>query len=180
MAEPTLTARQKEVVALVNGGKTAKEIAAKLKISENGVYQQLRRLRKIGALPKTASSGRKSARKGGRAAKKRTQPRLTTTTPSPSGNGNAAVASAIGKLDPVTVVRTRLTEVKSEIADHNRAADEAVKAASALGDEQKRLEKGLTALTGRRPLTVRRNNGGARKAARKSTSRRRAAASASA
>lgn len=179
MAEPTLTARQKEVVALVNGGKTAKEIAAKLKISENGVYQQLRRLRKIGALPKTASSGRKSARKGGRAAKKRTQPRLTTTTPSPSGNGNAAVASAIGKLDPVTVVRTRLTEVKSEIADHNRAADEAVKAASALGDEQKRLEKGLTALTGR-PLTVRRNNGGARKAARKSTSRRRAAASASA
>lgn len=155
----TLTERQQEVLKLVKSDARVADIAKDLGISENGVYQQIRRLRQTGHLPKS-----KGARKGGRksARKRSSSPRLTATasngtfsvsngTTGQSGNGNDNGTV----IDPVAAVRTRLAEVKDQRSRIAAAVKDCEKAEAGLSDEQKRLEKGLSALTGR-PLTVRR------------------------
>jgi uncharacterized coiled-coil protein SlyX len=75
MATQNLTPRQQEIKALMEQGKKPKDIAKKLKISENAVYQQIRRIRSGGASGRSTSgaarksggsNSRSQARSGGR------------------------------------------------------------------------------------------------------------------
>lgn len=67
----TLTDRQREVLDLLEDGKPTQEIAKKLKMTPNGVYQHRRRLEEKGLLRKKdrgrSSNGRSASGNGGRA-----------------------------------------------------------------------------------------------------------------
>src|SRR3954453_13013155 len=98
MAKAQLTERQQEIVDLLEQDKTPTEIGKKLKISTNGVYQQMRRIRKIpgykssGNTSGAASSG--TTRKAGLSGRKssRTSARASTPRPAPARPAPAAKA----------------------------------------------------------------------------------------
>jgi DNA-binding CsgD family transcriptional regulator len=51
MDTETMTRERKKVLALYRKGKPVREIAVKLELSTQRVYQQLKRLRELGVLP---------------------------------------------------------------------------------------------------------------------------------
>jgi hypothetical protein len=115
-----LTERQQEIVDLQKQGKKPSEIAEKLGISTNAVYQQIRRMRggKGGA-----KSGRQSARKA---------PATPTTAPTPAPA--PAAAPDLSDLDPAKVLKARRQAIEAEIK-----ANEAER--TAIDKEQERVHK---------------------------------------
>lgn len=141
-----LTERQAEVLDLINSGKTPKEIAAQLGITDTGVYATRRRLADAGHLPKTRrSSGRKQRGLSSRGA--------ATVRRAANGSGDgppAKLASVIGTgvaIDPVAVISRRVEIVNDEINTHTGRIEESTAALMDLTDESKRLTKALKALT---------------------------------
>jgi DNA-binding CsgD family transcriptional regulator len=120
VAKSKLTERQQEIVTQQKQGKTAPQIAEALGISENAVYQQLRKIRaatggKQSAASKRAQAGRaaKSGRQsGGKAAKTGT-----------SGNASARVTAST---PPAAAPKppTLLQLVKQELKDAEAAIKE--------------------------------------------------------
>ena len=66
-----LTERQQQIKGLLKQGKSAKEIGKDLDISENAVYQQIRRMRKAGENvgTKRATGSRSTPKRGRQAAR---------------------------------------------------------------------------------------------------------------
>jgi hypothetical protein len=171
-----LTDRQKQIADLLDKGKTPAEIAKALKITENAVYQQRRRIRQAnGEKPaRTArrvgrTSAPKAARKSTRksaATRSRRSTRRAVPKPSPElGN----VLGTIKLPTPLQAIRSRRDEIKQSVkhlADAARDAERAAKAAQeahdkALAkhtDELAQLDAAEAALTGKATAKPRRQS----------------------
>lgn len=149
MARTELTKKQEIIVKMIEDGKDASQIAKRLKITRNGVYQQVRRLREQGVLPPkdgaTANGGRKSD----------AQPRSAPAAP---------VLEVLEHEDPLAAVKARKGDVKRELGIIDRALTDAqselaklqkrVEADTAkLNEELRRLEASEAILSGKRPPT---------------------------
>lgn len=119
-----LTPRQTEVQALQRDGLKAPAIAEKLEISENAVYQHLRKIREAkGAKPAAAKSttAKKSGRSSG--AKPAAKPAaVASTPPAPT----PVPVAAPKQLTPLQAVRAHRESVTGDL----KAAEQAVKDAS--------------------------------------------------
>lgn len=147
MAQKELTPRQQEIKALMQDGKRVPEIAKKLKISENAVYQQLRRMRdtKPGAAPKASAAAKpKAARKAPAA-------------PAPE----PVVETVVRESTPLQAVRARRAAIKAALQETGTAHAEAERAAKAAkeahekaaakhADELKQLDAAEGALVGKK------------------------------
>lgn len=156
MAKQELTPRQTEIKALMEQGKKPKDIAKKLKISENAVYQQIRRIREGGASGRSTSG---AARKSGGSTTRSTARSSRSDGRQSSGSRPARRAAAPR---PVAVPQTAEELLKSEIAAHDaqiaehNAAIEAAKesitgaeaAIAAVQSERERKAATLSVLTG--------------------------------
>jgi IS30 family transposase len=109
-----LTERQQQIKDLMEQGQKPDEIAKKLGITTNAIYQQLRRMR--GGAKKT---GRKSARKP--QAPARGGSRLPAAPPAP----------APAHITPLQAVRARRDEIKHEVRDCDQAVAAARRALDA-------------------------------------------------
>lgn len=123
-----LTARQKEIKGLQAEGLKPPEIAERLGVSPNAIYQQLARMRKSG---KSGGSSKTNARKGG---SKATQKPAAARPARPAAPAQAKPARP---LTPLQAIRERRSEIEAE-----------VKAATAdLEAAEKALEKAREAHT---------------------------------
>ena len=138
-----LTPRQQEIVDLQKQGNNAKQIAAKLGITENAVYQQLRRARKGGAAkPKAKNAGRKSAAKPAAS-------QAPAATPAPAA-ANRQVKSEPRVMTPLQAIRARRNEVAEGLREAEAevtAAEKALKQATEARDKiQAKVTPELTQL----------------------------------
>lgn len=145
-----LTERQQQVKDLLEKGNTAPQIAQKLGISTNAVYQQIRRMR-----------GGKKAKKAGRKSGAKAR---TASTPSPvSTPGAGFSASVIKPITPQRAVANRRDEIQAEVKESAktlaeaekvaaRAKEDHVKLSAKHKDELKRLDAADRALRGGRPV----------------------------
>lgn len=189
MATATLTPRQQEIKSLLDAGKTPVEIAKKLKITDNAVYQQLRRMREAGKGGKAVAKrtpARKSAakpvKKATTAAKpiKPSRSRPRSTTRATSGNTatgtakNVTVPSPAVAMTPLESVRARREAIAAELAEVRQAHEAAVKVADeakatretaegAYADELNQLDAAEAALS---PKPVAKNGSGSKKGAK--------------
>lgn len=131
MAKSQLTPRQKEIKGLQKQGKNAREIAAELGITENAVYQQLRRARQVTgeAKPAAAKPKPKAAAKSGRksAAKPAAKPAVAT-----APVAAAPVKSEPRAMTPLQAIRARRDEVTKGLREAEAtetAAERALKQA---------------------------------------------------
>lgn len=106
MAKAQLTERQAEIVDLLEKGKTPTEIGKKLKISTNGVYQQMRRIRKIPGYSKVGNTSGGSGGSTRKASASRSSGRKSTRTSTPAPSRPAPAAK------PVTAREVLEGEVK--------------------------------------------------------------------
>jgi hypothetical protein len=161
----TLTPRQQEIKSLLDKGKSAKQIAKSLKISENAVHQHKRRMGITGNAAKPAATRSRSTtrRSGSGGGSQRTRTRATggrqsRSTPRPT----PAPAAAPAHVTPLQSVRHRRDEINHELRDvrteHENAVKAAEKAAEVLAkaesryaDELKQLDAAEAALTGKAP-----------------------------
>lgn len=156
----TLTPRQQEIKSLLDKGKSAKQIAKSLKISENAVHQHKRRMGITGSKPAASSSNRRSGSGGG---SKRTRTRATGGRQSRATQPRPAPAPAApAHVTPLQSVRHRRDEINHELrdvrAEHEQAVKAAERAAEVLAkaearyaDELKQLDAAEAALTGKAP-----------------------------
>jgi hypothetical protein len=154
LAKKELTPKQAEIKTLLDAGRTPREIATELKISVNGCYQHLRRMRDDGNL---AAAKRRPGAK--RATRKRT------IAPVPEGTGlvpQAEIktlrgAAPVRTKTPLQAVRARQSVIESEIKTSRAMVDQARKAydrqneshaklINTRADELKRLAEAETAL----------------------------------
>lgn len=168
----TLTDRQKEINGLLSKGKTPGEIAKKLKITENGVYQHMRRIRAAtGAKPKAASGSRSRssssnsrsrsrASGGSRSTAKRTTAKRTTTKRPAAARRPSPVASTPAPASPLDAIRARRDEIAAMLvevrAEEKRLTDELAtataareKAEGSVAEELTRLAQSEAILTGK-------------------------------
>lgn len=151
MTQKQLTPRQQEIKALVQEGMKVPEVALKLNISQNAVYQQLRRMRaaKPGAAKKAAAESASRA-----AAKKAAAPTAGAPKPAP------VVETVVREQTPLQAVRARRAAIKDAVkdtADALAVANGALREAQAAydkaqakhADELKALDKAESALTGK-------------------------------
>lgn len=131
MAKSQLTPRQKEIKGLQKQGKNAREIAAELGITENAVYQQLRRARQVTgeAKPAAAKPKAKAAAKSGRksAAKPAAKPAAAA-----APVAAAPVKSEPRAMTPLQAIRARRDEVTKGLREAEAtetAAERALKQA---------------------------------------------------
>lgn len=159
MATATLTPRQQEIQKLLDSGKTPPEVAKQLKITDNAVYQQMRRMRKGGAKTTAKRSARKSS---GRKSARKTAARKTTSRPQPT----AAPQAERMAMTPLQAIRQRRTDIEHRLAatgDALKAAEsaltkarEAHEAAQAkTADELKQLDTAERVLKGEAPKPAR-------------------------
>lgn len=137
-----LTERQQQIKTLLEQGKKAEAIGQELGISANAVYQQVRRMRKAGAKPKT---GRQSARKPARAA--------APAAPNPgaaSSNGTATVTPLQAVRSRRDLIQAECKQAESAVAAIQKSLDAAKEQASKVkarhADELKALDKAESAL----------------------------------
>lgn len=156
-----LTDRQKEIKGLLEQGKKADEIAKKLKITPNAVYQQIRRMRNAGTNVKgTGTQARNVRRKSGRKSPAKARPAVAT------GNSGAqpvaGLAQAAAPTTPLQAIRMRRQAIEADIkaadASFKDATAEAEKRKLALdklqerhGGELKNLDAAEAAVKGERP-----------------------------
>lgn len=148
MATPDLTERQTEIKRLLDEGKTPREIGEALKITENAVYQHIRRMRGNGHRVNTArSSGSKSG------SRKRSGSRSSRPAPAPA-------PSEPRLMTPLQAIRARKDAIAHEIRDARQALESAERAAKLAGeahektqaktkDELSALDKAEAAITGK-------------------------------
>lgn len=137
-----LTERQQQIKTLLEQGKKAEAIGQELGISANAVYQQVRRMRKAGAKPKT---GRQSARKPARAA--------APAAPNPgaaSSNGTATATPLQAVRARRDLIQAECKQAESAVAAIQKSLDAAKEQASKVkarhADELKALDKAESAL----------------------------------
>jgi biotin operon repressor len=119
-----LTERQQQIVDLLEQGKKAPEIAKKLKISQNGVYQHIRRIRDSGVTVNSGSGtrGGNGRRKSGRKSTRSRQGRRTgSPTPAPQPPQFEATT-------PLQAVRVRRDAIRAAIKEGEATVTEARKA----------------------------------------------------
>lgn len=153
MATAELTERQQEIKDLIDGGMTPPEIAKKLGMTDNNVYQHLRRMKnRNGNAPKAGAktkAGRKAASRA-RASAPRPAPPMPT--------------SPVSFPTPLQAIRHRRDEIESDLkaaaaeaANAQKAAERAVVAHKALvakhAAERKALDSAQTQL-GRKPVAA--------------------------
>lgn len=138
-----LTERQQQIKTLLEQGKKAEAIGQELGISANAVYQQVRRMRKAGAKPKT---GRQSARKPAAA-------RAAAPAPNPgaaSSNGTATVTPLQAVRSRRDLIQAECKQAESAVAAIQKSLDAAKEQASKVkarhADELKALDKAESAL----------------------------------
>lgn len=147
-----LTERQQEITALLDDGKTPREIAAALEITENAVYQHIRRIRANGTKISTSGTGRAAAARTRRSS-----------APKPTLAPATRPTTELRDMTPLQAIRARKDALAHDVreADHAvAAAERALKAAQERatkiktkhGDELKALEKAESAITGK-PVT---------------------------
>lgn len=147
MAQKELTPRQKEIKALMSEGLKVPEIAKRMAISPNAVYQQRRRM--LAAARKPGQTKPAQARK----------PAAPTTKPAPAPAPEVQVVAR--DQTPLQAVRARRVTIRtatSEVAQAVAQAQTALNAALAAekkvlarhADELKQLDQAESALTGRK------------------------------
>ena len=110
MATRELTPRQQELKALMDQGMKVKEIAAQVGISENAVYQQQARIRKVTG----DDSGSRPRRTAARRARRPSEPPFTV---------ERHTARAV--LSPVEAIQARREEIELEVGMLQRQASDA-------------------------------------------------------
>lgn len=121
MAAAQLTERQQEIKKLLDAGKTPREVGEALEITENAVYQHIRRMRTGGTKLTTATSrgSNKSGNKSGnKSSGSRSRSRRATPTPAPA-------ATEPRPMTPLQAIRARMSVIELE----HREADNAVTSA---------------------------------------------------
>lgn len=160
-----LTTRQAEVLDLLNSGKTPKQVAEELGITDTGVYATRRRLVIAGHLPgkPRRASGRK--RRGlsprGAATVKNARRVNSLGLPANGGGSTTRIESVVGEgvlIDPVAVISRRIEVVQQEVETNKKLVDEASAALEDLTDEAQRLTKALKALVPAPATNGRRKN----------------------
>ena len=118
-----LTDRQQQIKALLDKGKTPKEIGQQLKISENAVYQQRRRI-------KQAEDAKAPAAKATTTTKAKAKPgKAKPAKAKPGSRATAEVAAAVVKAaDPISEVRRRKAEIDAMLHGVKATLDEATRA----------------------------------------------------
>jgi biotin operon repressor len=171
-----LTERQKEIKGLLQDGKTAKEIASDLNISDNAVYQAIRRMRSGGANVSTPT-GRAGRKNGGTKAKRGAKRQAAPAAPKiPEMD-----LGTIRAITPLQSVRNRRSEIQAEVREAGHAvaeAEGALRAAKSTAeriqarfkDELKSLDQAERALAPKRAAT----NGGAAKSSKTRSGRSKA------
>jgi hypothetical protein len=164
---PTLTSRQKEVQALIKQGRTPREVADALGITENGVYQHMRRIKAAGgkkaagAKPAAKRTATKAAKpSAAKPTRKRSGTRSRTTTRSQAQSTLAAASAPVKAPTPLDAIRAQRGELTARLDVTKgaleaaqaalKAADEAhAKALKELGPELQRLDTAEGVLTGK-------------------------------
>lgn len=112
-----LTERQKEIKGLLKQGKTAKDIGQALSITENAVYQQIRRMRKAGENVGTqrATGSRKASTRGRKVGRQssRKAPVLEPTATPPAVDPTPPIAAR--PATPLQSVRNRRAEINADL-----------------------------------------------------------------
>lgn len=143
MAKPQLTPRQKEIKGLQKQGKNAREIAAELGITENAVYQQLRRARQVTgeAKPAAAKPKPKAAAKSGRksAAKPAAKPAVAT-----APVAAAPVKSEPRVMTPLQAIRARRDEASKGLREAEAAVTDAERALAKAKETRDKIQAKVT------------------------------------
>jgi hypothetical protein len=143
MAKSQLTPRQKEIKGLQKQGKNAREIAAELGITENAVYQQLRRARQVTgeAKPAAAKPKPKAAAKSGRksAAKPAAKPAAAA-----APVAAAPVKSEPRVMTPLQAIRARRDEASKGLRDAEAAVTEAKRALAKAEETRDKIQAKVT------------------------------------
>jgi transposase len=144
-----LTPRQQEIKALTEQGKSAVQIAKKLGISDNGVYQHLRAIRG-GAKKSSGSTSRSSARaSGGRqSARRRTRTRTAASRPAPTPAAPATAEELLRQ--EIDGAQAGVSDLKGQIKGHQDEIARAEKEIEALTAEIDRKGDVLAVLTGKK------------------------------
>jgi hypothetical protein len=146
MAKSQLTPRQKEIKGLQKQGKNAREIAAELGITENAVYQQLRRARQVTgeAKPAAAKPKAKAAAKSGRkSAAKPAATAAVAATPAPAA-ANRQVKSEPRVMTPLQAIRARRDEASKGLRDAEAAVTEAKRALAKAEETRDKIQAKVT------------------------------------
>lgn len=145
MAAAELTPRQKQIKALKDEGKTAKQIAKKLKITENAVYQQLRRIKAGGGGAAKKSGGSKAtgqkAASGGRKSGGSARQRQAPVAVKPQTAQEILKAEVEETTAAIKAQQDRVVEAEATITEANAKVEE-------LKVELARREDTLAVLTG--------------------------------
>lgn len=144
MAAAELTPRQKEIKALKDQGKTAKQIAKKLKITENAVYQQLRRIKSGGGGAKKSGGSKATGQKAASSGRKsggNTRQRQAPVAVKPQTAQEILKAEVEETTAAIKAQQDRVAEAEATITEANAKVEE-------LKVELSRREDTLAVLTG--------------------------------
>jgi transposase len=123
-----LTERQQEIKALLDQGKTPKQIGEQLGISENAVYQQRRRIKLAGDQPRsqTKTPRKQASKRASKQASKTSRPRQQRQAPAPVAQAEEDTAAE--PANPLNEVRRRQAEIDGMLAEAKTTLDESAKA----------------------------------------------------
>jgi ribonuclease E len=159
MAQVTLTDRQKEIKSLLDQGKTAEETGKKLKITTNAVYQQIRRMRKLGvrvggtqSTGKATGNSRTQRRVSGgskpkASAKKASTPRRQSARTSQAAPAQPQTAEELLRSE-IADLKARAEEERSRVKEAEAVIVEANRAIEGIEAEAATREDVLAVLTG--------------------------------
>lgn len=181
MATKQLTPRQQEIVKLMDQGKTPTEVAKRLKITDNAVYQHLRRIRQVHGTPKAKANGAKPTKATTKASTtKRTTTRRASgrnlpLPPKPKPAAPAPQPQAARHMTPLQAIRARRDEIDGTLKEVRHEAERAAKAATTADearktaearfkDELAQLEAAEAALTGTKAPAAKKNGAGSKRA----------------
>jgi hypothetical protein len=117
-ATTDLTPRQKEIKALLDKDFTPTEVADKLGVSSNAIYQHLRRMKKAPKASKARTSPRKPGTRRAAARKRPSRAKRTTArAPALGERGTAVLASGtlLKPHTPLQVIRNRKDEIEAAV-----------------------------------------------------------------
>lgn len=160
MAAKTLTLKQQQVKELLDQGKTPSEIAKKLGMTDNNVYQHIRRMgaskskRSKRTAPRKRTAATRTTAKG--TPRKRTAPRKRPPTPTP-----APPTTTLREMTPLQAVRHRRQEIETQVKEssdrlaaaekaYNAEKDAHAKIEASRAEELKQLAQAEAALTGKK------------------------------
>lgn len=121
-----VTSRQQQVIDGLKAGKEPKTIASEMKISVNGVYGHMRRLKQNGMSSLIANGRKSNGRKRGRASTSRRRPSSNGSRKNGSQRMNPLVGAV---LDAKAQAKNRISDIEQEekkLADEKAALTAAV------------------------------------------------------